>query len=709
MYRFEKDGDIVISGFEQGIAPSPHKGIANIQCANIATETGEVMANFARIQQSQKPIATGAITPDLTNVLIYIGSIPLTAGAAIIVSASTISGLNDTTYYVVNSLLITGTTYNFQISATYGGAIVTGFGNTGTASLVTTNMALPVDGCIENYTFSSVAQQRYYVLDANGRVWVYDTAINTAPSVTGWYLIDTTEITNASGIAVYNGFLLVFANNTINYKETVLLSSNSGTNPSSQWALMTGALNTVVGSPNSHKTFVNYNNFLYYTDGNFIGSLISSSVTTAGNINLWSYGVITSDGGAPFSVLTLTNLIGGNLPTAAAVGATVTISTSGTFADGAANTVYYLTNPGTSTGVTTFQLSTTVAKAQANTPDVQVALISTGTIYYNTFNPNRTATYTLNLQALPLAAFEVAQCLTEVNSQLYIGCNSNRIYVWNESTIGANQAGSLNYAIVPENNITQLIAVSNLVYIFAGQKGNIYITAGSSVSPILTVPDYVTGQIEPYFTWGGIAYIRGRIFFSIMDSNIQTGGVWSFIPTQNYYIQQDTGSSLRLENQNSYGTYAGFAPVLLAAVNQKAQGIQYWAAWTDGTGSNFGIDFSGTVPYSGGQTIIETDLIAVGTMLRKKTFEQIEYKLAAPLASGESIQLYYRFNLKDSWTSCGTALQETISVVDSGGTMPYSGYFVANFQNNQWLQLRAVLTSTITNPSFVRLTEIRVR
>ena len=45
--------EIVISGWENGIGTPPHKGLGNIQAGNISTETGEVMCNFNRIQQSQ--------------------------------------------------------------------------------------------------------------------------------------------------------------------------------------------------------------------------------------------------------------------------------------------------------------------------------------------------------------------------------------------------------------------------------------------------------------------------------------------------------------------------------------------------------------------------------------------------------------------------------------------------------------------------------
>ena len=59
-YKISKTGEITIEGFDNGIAVSPHKGIANIQAGNIATESGEVMCNFNRISEVYpNTLATG--------------------------------------------------------------------------------------------------------------------------------------------------------------------------------------------------------------------------------------------------------------------------------------------------------------------------------------------------------------------------------------------------------------------------------------------------------------------------------------------------------------------------------------------------------------------------------------------------------------------------------------------------------------------------
>jgi len=173
------------------------------------------------------------------------------------------------------------------------------------------------------------------------------------------------------------------------------------------------------------------------------------------------------------------------------------------------------------------------------------------------------------------------------------------------------------------------------------------------------------------------------------------------VPTQNFFIGQDTGLSLRLENQASYATYNGMSPVLLASQTQNAIAPQYWNAWVSSVSSpTYGIDFTGTGTLN--PCVIETDLIPTGTLLDKTTFNQIEYKLSAPLIDGETVTMKYRLNSTDAYATCGTEVVETSTGL--------SGYVPASFEKGQWLQLQISLNPlTSPNGSFVRLKEVIVR
>jgi len=118
--------DLVYDGMEAGIAPSPHKGTANIQNANISTEQGEVLASFGRTSQQQAAISNGTLTPDGDT--LFDAPANLKAGQWISVSASTVTSISTTssvpTTVSVDYLIVGGGGGgggNFQNGAAGGG------------------------------------------------------------------------------------------------------------------------------------------------------------------------------------------------------------------------------------------------------------------------------------------------------------------------------------------------------------------------------------------------------------------------------------------------------------------------------------------------------------------------------------------------------------------------------------------------------------
>lgn len=711
-YKYEKaTGDIVISGWSDGIAMSPHKGLGSMQNGNISTETEEIVANYRRIQESQTVSNTvGTVTAiDSSHVLLTV--ITVTAGVWITVSGSSITGLSNGNYYVLSNV---GGFTIAQLSTSYNGSAVTGLGSTGTAVFtLIRNMGQPVAGTTEIFHDSSGnVQYRYYVLDINGLVWVYDTLLFANTFFingvgTKWFLPDTSisyyGSSTPSGIAVLNGWLHVFAGNTIHCKPTAELATSYAN-------FASGLMLSMLGSSNPHFAFVGHQGKLYYTDGNFVGSIFPNSSLQSGGANIQSYASFTTS----TTTGTIFDLIGGSVPTfgggssdripiyffASPGGSTATATTTGTM-----YWIQYALGAGT---IGTFQ----VYAGQSGGSALDITTGASGTQYFTTYYPTSAggeATMTFTPERLNLPFFEVSQSIAELGDLVIIGCKGNVLYPWNQIDPTPSDLIPL-----PENNAVNLLTVNNMVYVFAGQKGNIYVTNGSTASLVFSVPDYMAGipgtpnsYIEPYFTWGGYMYLRGRVWFSIQDQTStktgNCGGVWSFVPTQNFFIGQDTGLSLRLENQSSYGNYNGLSTVLLPNQNQLANGPQYWNAWYSSISSpTYGIDNSDTVP--GTPVVIESDFIPTGTMLEKKSFEQIEYKFATPLASGESIGIAYRKNLTDSYTAL--VLYET----DSANALDLSGFFTASFEKTQWLQLKITLTPVASSSSsFMRLSEIRIR
>lgn len=699
-YHFDaKTGTVTLSGWENGIAPSPHKGVASIKGANITTESTEVMANYARVMQSQPGDTSTNHTADQLDTSHLTTSFTLTNGVWIHISSAGTTGISTGNYYVQNSNGTPSTAAStFQISSTYGGSVLSGF-SAGTITFTLLRiMGKPVQAATEVYIDSSNATQyRYYILDINGLLWVYDTAVVNAgiTGVINWFLPDSTVLAtnaNAAGLAVFNGYVHAFVGSKIYVKETVLLGVNNA--GSVGWDTFTGgSLNSLYNSFNSHFAIVSQNNTVTYCDGAFLGTIESSSNSgSAATVPIWSYGIYT----ASTTTLTVTDQIGGsNLIN----GSTITLTSSGTVYTGAdATTLYYVVGVNISGTATTFGISATVGGSPISLSG------GSGTQYFNTYKPSHSSgntTYIFSPQALSLPFTSIAQSLCEIGANIVIGTQSNFLYIWDE--IAPLPSG---FIPLPENNAQYMINVNNMAYIFAGSKGNIYVTNGSTASLALTVPDYTAGQIEPYFVWGGAAYTRGRILFSLQDQTAshtgQCGGIWSFVPTQNFFIGQDFGLALRIENANSYGTYNGMTNVILNSQNQNANGLQYWSAWTSSISSpTYGIDASDTANLS--IATIETDIVPVGTYTNPINFAGIEPKLAAPLVSGETLQILYRTNLSfAAFTNVGT-----LSFGDTVDNL--STRFKVPFKNVQWVQFQVKLNPvSAATSSFVRLSEMRI-
>ncbi len=592
----------------------------------------------------------------------------------------------------------------------------------GTATFSTVfDMNSPVAYTTELYRDSSANdQQRYYVLDAVGRVFVYDTA-NEGTTGPNWFLPDTSisyfgSETVPSGIAVISGWLILFAGVHFFGKPTINLGGTTSTATTYLQLAMQGMID-IPGSKNPHFALVSHQGRCYYTDGNYVGAIFPDSSINSGLNNVQSYGSYTATG----TTGTITDILSGSLPffmdtsnNVKRIPLVFFTTQAGTIPTAlTANTVYWL-EIDTPAPSATFK----VYAAQTGGAALDIATGAVGPQYFNTFYPYGNdagagaahATLTATTQRVNLPEFETAQCLVEIGNTVLIGCKGNTVYPWNQV-----DATPSNIITLPEANVVAMLTVNQMAYIFCGNQGNIYISDGSLASLMLNIPDYVSGvpgtpgtYIESTVYFKGVMYLRGRVYFSLLDQTTaktgNCGGVWSFVPTQNMYLGQDTGLALRLESQNSYGTYNGTATLLIPRFSQTANVPLYWAAWYSSvTSPTYGIDYSTSGTSASSPAVIETDFIPSGTMLNKRTLQQIEYKLGAPLDVGATVTMYYRLTPTDAWTACNTFNVETNAL---------SGYVSVNFQQTQWVQLRIILTpitSSADTNTFVRLREVRMR
>ena len=304
------------------------------------------------------------------------------------------------------------------------------------------------------------------------------------------------------------------------------------------------------------------------------------------------------------------------------------------------------------------------------------------------FVPTTKATYTFDESPI-LPCIDIAQCLTFLGTNLMIGGKRDVIYPWDTTS------PTFSYPILlAERNIQKMITVNTNTYALVGNRGRIYKTNGSQAELYKKIPDHISGTIEPYFTWGGLASHKNQIYFgfsvttNLGGTNNNYGGVWA--------IDVDT-EALRLTNQLSYGTYAGYASAIIANTTGNPNGTGLFIGWDNGA-SGYGIDTTVSNLYTNSQATIDFDLIPIGTFDKAKNFTRVEYKLNKPMVSGESVTIQYRKDFSQTYTT----------ILSDNTVGNYSSSGPVNFSNAQWIQLRVILNGTNSSPSYTRLKEIRI-
>ena len=324
------------------------------------------------------------------------------------------------------------------------------------------------------------------------------------------------------------------------------------------------------------------------------------------------------------------------------------------------------------------------------------------------FDPTNPATYGWTQQALELPSQDNTTWLAELGPNLLVSGIRNYIYPW-DRTVYLDSSTGISYTqfsqpiLIAESNTTRMITVNTNTYIFAGNRGRIYVTNGSQAELFKKIPDHLSGTVEPYYVWGAIGYSQNQLYFGFQaqqnnGSILQSGGLWAL---------DITTGALRLANILSYGTYNGYATVFIPNPPQGATltpGSAFFVGWYNGTSG--GIDVSSSTVYTGGQSYVISDMIPIGTAIEPITPAQFEFKLATPLLTGESVKLQVASSINGSFSDL-VSTAGTASTAGDGSLL--SDIYSNTTQLNQWILLKCILTGIGSSPSYNRLTQLRIK
>lgn len=310
-----------------------------------------------------------------------------------------------------------------------------------------------------------------------------------------------------------------------------------------------------------------------------------------------------------------------------------------------------------------------------------------------TFAPGTGASYTYTQQALDLLATVRIKALAELGNNLMCGTwkgtnyYDNRfanIYPWDRASASFGQPVQMD-----ENGVHAMLNIGNTLYLMAGIEGKIFISDGVGYSLVGQIPATIANldggsYLLPFP--GALVNFKQRPFFGISYGNANLGamGVWSVLRTAN-------GNILNFEYTISENVDGSANPVQIGALIPFTQDVLL-VGWRNN--ATYGIDKLNNASFATGYiSFFDSPLYKVGTPLQLRTFEQLEFQLAKPLASGEGIKISYRTNLTNSFTTIGTYDFSLLGAVLSFNTR-------ADIPSCEFLQVRVSLTGTTTTPHF---------
>jgi len=236
------DPDIVIDGFEKGIADSPYEGIADMRNVNITTSPKQANVEFATAAVTLPPTYTAVAFSSATNDVFTTASTSgfYTGMALTIVTVSGAgSGTAGLTYYVGD---ITATTFKLYADLQVTELLDVTDARTGTFTVPT--FGTPSDSVSSPSDTTDVGGANYkhtFIMTTNGYVWylTFQAITRTGGTIPinslqflGNVAHSTAGSVQQTGLAVWKGYLFAFMSTDIDYLDMDFISSG---NPSDEW------------------------------------------------------------------------------------------------------------------------------------------------------------------------------------------------------------------------------------------------------------------------------------------------------------------------------------------------------------------------------------------------------------------------------------------------------------------------------------------
>ncbi len=283
-----------------------------------------------------------------------------------------------------------------------------------------------------------------------------------------------------------------------------------------------------------------------------------------------------------------------------------------------------------------------------------------------TFLPSDTATYTWNDNALDLPENMTVTALAELGANLMIGTAA----VVTDSTYDAVSDGTTAYIypwdtisdsfalplIIPEAGVSGMITINGNIVIFAGIRGNVYLTNGTSVSYLTKLPSNEDRIRATTVIHDSITTKQGRIIFGLSAAR-EALELGQYSTHHGIYMMNADGSALAMVHPLSPGRMTGNQRIFsIASIPVDKIVVAYTdEGFARGSNNNCSIDYSNDL--RGGSTVAQSaawsPFIQVATHNQPRTFNQLSILLKNKLAANENIKIFYRTSQDETQKEIG--------------------------------------------------------
>ena len=285
-----------------------------------------------------------------------------------------------------------------------------------------------------------------------------------------------------------------------------------------------------------------------------------------------------------------------------------------------------------------------------------------------TFAPGTGSTFTFNDAALDLPKNSVPCVMEEYNGQLVIGTGrsghrDSKLYFWDTFS------PSFDTVLNTGNDWTWILKEfnGNLYYMSAdasgGTNGIIYATNGYSIQKAFEIPK-ATLNIQQlnhynsmYVMWNSIMAWKDKLYLGVSGQN--SAGIYCLDVNQGSIHTPYLTPSLRegTPGQDTNAVTVSYYAMLPVDETEFMVSIME----IDTNNDEYKIarqNLSPTGVYGSyriyTEAYLQTGLMTVGNKYQPTTFRYFEIELGKELTTGQTITLYYRNNITDSWTTIGT-------------------------------------------------------